>query len=148
MNLDVLARSPLWEEGLDYGHGTGHGVGYLSCVHEGPNAVRMKRADTPFEEGMITSDEPGVYIEGEFGIRLENLVLCREKNTVDGIRFMCFETLTLAPFDRAATVPEMMTDKEIRLLNAYHARVRDTLSPYLDEDERKWLAGETAEIHK
>ncbi|MBQ5316270.1 MAG: aminopeptidase P family protein [Oscillospiraceae bacterium] len=146
-NLDVLARSPLWEEGLDYGHGTGHGVGYLSTVHEGPNSIRMKNADTPFEEGMITSDEPGVYIEGEFGIRLENLILCREKQHTDK-RFMCFDTLTLAPFDRAATDPGMMTDREIRLLNDYHARVWETLSPYLDDEEREWLLSETAEIKK
>ncbi|MBQ5310824.1 MAG: aminopeptidase P family protein [Oscillospiraceae bacterium] len=145
-NLDVLARSPLWEEGLDYGHGTGHGVGFLSCVHEGPNAIRMKRADTPFEEGMITSDEPGVYIEEEFGIRLENLILCREKERVGDMRFMCFETLTLVPFDRAAIVPDMLTDREKRLLDLYHARVNDALSPLLDEDERAWLEKETAPI--
>ena len=146
-NFDYLARAPLWELGLDYKHGTGHGVGYLLNVHEGPNAFRLKDSGdgvgTPFEEGMITSDEPGLYLEGEYGIRLENLILCKKsRKTVYG-QFMEFETLTLVPFDREAILPECMSEKELELLNAYHARVYETISPYLTEEERDWLAEET-----
>ena len=140
-NLDVLARMPLWENGLDYGHGTGHGVGFISCVHEGPNAIRLRRADTPFEEGMVTSNEPGVYITDKFGIRLENLILCRR-----GGEMYHFLTLTLAPFDRDAIIADMLTDREKKLLNDYHRRVYDTLAPRLTAEEAQWLAAETAPI--
>lgn len=146
-NFDYLARAPLWELGLDYNHGTGHGVGYLLNVHEGPNAFRLKDSGdgvgVAFEEGMITSDEPGLYLEGEYGIRLENLLLCKKSlKTVYG-QFMEFETLTLVPFDREAVLPECMSEKELELLNAYHARVYEAISPYLTAEERDWLAGET-----
>lgn len=152
VNLDYLARAPLWELGLDYNHGTGHGVGYLLNVHEGPNAIRLKDAGdsigTVFEEGMITSDEPGLYLEGEYGIRLENLLLCKKgRKTLYG-QFMEFETLTLVPFDREAILPELMSEKELELLNAYHARVFEKISPHLSEEERHWLAEETEELKK
>ena len=134
-NLDALARTPIWEEGHDFGHGTGHGVGFISCVHEGPNAIRLRRADTPFEEGMITSNEPGIYLEGKFGVRLENLVLCRRRED----DMMYFQTLTLAPFDMEAIVWDMLTDREKRLLREYHIRVYETLRPLLDEETAVWL---------
>lgn len=141
-NIDYLAREPLWAEGYDYNHGTGHGVGYLLNVHEGPNAIRLRRADTPFEEGMITSNEPGVYLEGKFGIRLENLV-CAHEN--DG--FMHFETLTLVPFERDAIVAEMLTERQKETLNSYHERVYESLKPYMNDDEKKWLYDVTRPVN-
>lgn len=141
-NLDVLARTPLWDLGEDYRHGTGHGVGYLLSVHEGPNNIRLRNANIPFAGGMVTSDEPGVYFEGEYGIRLENLMLCHDlKNG-----FMEFETLTLVPFERKAILPEKLTEKQLETLNNYHRKVYESLSPYLDEDERKWLGEQTASL--
>jgi Xaa-Pro aminopeptidase len=149
-NFDYLARSPLWELGLDYNHGTGHGVGYLLNVHEGPNAFRLKDVNNSvgaaFEEGMITSDEPGLYLEGEYGIRLENLLLCKKKKKTDYGQFMEFETLTLVPFDRTAIFSEKMTQHEKELLNQYHKRVYDTIAPFLTTEEAAWLQEETAEI--
>lgn len=151
-NLDYLARAPLWELGLDYNHGTGHGVGYLLNVHEGPNAIRLRDAGdsvgTVFEEGMITSDEPGLYLEGEYGIRLENLLLCKKGRKTAYGQFMEFETLTLVPFDREAILPELMSEKELALLNNYHARVYEKISPHLTDEERHWLAEETKELKK
>ncbi len=149
-NLDYIARKPLWDIGLDYNHGTGHGVGYLLNVHEGPQSIRMKAPEgsTPasFEEGMITSNEPGVYIEGEFGIRTENLVMCLADHVNEFGRFMKFETLTLVPYDRASIETEDLSEEEIKILNEYNRRVYEALSPYLSEEERTWLKGETDEI--
>ena len=151
MSLDVLARTPLWERGLDYNHGTGHGVGYLLSVHEGPNSFRYRPAatrgnDCVLEEGMITSDEPGIYLEGRFGIRLENLLVCaRKRENTFGV-FLGFEPLTMVPFDREAILGEMLSEKERNWLNIYHRKVFETLSPYLEEEERRWLREETAEI--
>ena len=151
MSLDVLARTPLWERGFDYNHGTGHGVGYLLSVHEGPNSFRYRPAasrgnDCVMEEGMITSDEPGIYLEGKFGIRLENLLVCaRKRENTFGV-FLGFEPLTMVPFDREAILGEMLSEKERNWLNTYHRKVFETLSPYLEEEERRWLREETAEI--
>ena len=149
-NFDYLARSPLWELGLDYNHGTGHGVGYLLNVHEGPNAFRLKDVNNSvgavFEEGMITSDEPGLYLEGEYGIRLENLLLCKKKKKTEYGQFMEFETLTLVPFDRDAILSDKMSQHERTLLNQYHKRVYDTIAPFLTMEEAAWLKEETAEI--
>lgn len=150
-NLDYLARNPLWELGLDYNHGTGHGVGYLLNVHEGPNAIRMKNTGgtvgVAFEEGMITSDEPGLYLENQYGIRLENLILCVNAKKTESGQFLKFETLTMVPFDKDAILAECMSDREKTLLNNYHKRVYETISPYLEEDERVWLREATAEIN-
>ncbi len=147
MNLDCLAREPLWELGLDYNHGTGHGVGYLLNVHEGPNGFRLKERDgsrgAVFEEGMLTSDEPGIYLEGKYGIRLENLMLCRKAGKTDQGQFMRFDTVTMVPYDREAIDPDYMSEKELARLNVYHARVFETLSPYLNHEEKAWLAEET-----
>lgn len=147
-DLDAIAREPIWELGLDYNHGTGHGVGYLMNVHEGPQRISLHTAgeSAPFEEGMLTSDEPGVYLEGKFGIRLENLMLCHVvKETVYG-RFMGFETVTMAPFERTAILPDRMSDRERALLNAYHKKVYTTLAPYLTVEEAAWLKTETAAL--
>lgn len=142
--LDYLARKPLWDMGCDYNHGTGHGVGYLLNVHESPNAFRYRIIPVPgenavLEEGMITSDEPGIYLEGRFGIRLENLILCVKREKTEFGQFMGFEPLTFVPFDRAAIDTSLMTAYEIQLLNEYHRRVYDNIAGYLNEDERKWL---------
>jgi Xaa-Pro aminopeptidase len=148
VNLDLLARAPLWELGLDFNHGTGHGVGYLLNCHEGPNSFRWKIAANPadnavFQEGMITSDEPGVYLTGEYGIRLENLLVCQKKQHTEFGSFLCFAPLTLVPFDRDAIVPEQMTLRERELLNTYHALVYRELAPRLNADDRRWLAEAT-----
>ena len=150
-NLDYIARKPLWDEGLDYNHGTGHGVGYLLGVHEGPQNIRYRSAsghgaDTPLEPGMITSDEPGLYLEGKYGIRLENLLLCVEKEKNEYGTFLGFEALTMCPFELEAILPEEMTAQEKELLNAYHQKVFQTLSPYFTEEEKSWLREATRAI--
>lgn len=151
-NLDYLARSPLWELGLDYNHGTGHGVGYLLNVHEGPNAIRLKDADrrigVSFAEGMITSDEPGLYLQGRYGIRLENLILCINDKTTKMGQFLRFETLTMVPFDREAVLLEDMSDEEISRLNDYHRLVYERISPYLAQEEKQWLYQETRPLER
>ena len=150
VNLDYLARSPLWALGLDYNHGTGHGVGYLLNVHEGPQGIRQrdKNGGAVLEEGMILSDEPGVYLEDRYGIRLENLLLCRKAEKTDYGQFMAFDILTMVPFDRSAIDPAQMSEQELQLLNSYHAKVYDTIAPYLTEEERTWLHQATAPINK
>ena len=150
-SLDVLARAPLWEKGLDYNHGTGHGVGYLLSVHEGPNNFRFrppvsKRSDCVLEEGMITSDEPGIYLEGKFGIRLENMIVCQKDMENAYGTFLCFDSLTLVPFDRSAIIAEELTTKEKEWINKYHQKVFETIFPYLTEEEVCWLKKETRQF--
>ena len=150
-SLDVLARTPLWEKGLDYNHGTGHGVGYLLSVHEGPNNFRFrppvsKRSDCILEEGMITSDEPGIYLEDKFGIRLENMIVCQKDMENAYGTFLCFDSLTLVPFDRSAIIAEELSTKEREWLNKYHQKVFETISPYLTEEEACWLKKETRQF--
>ncbi|MDD2956930.1 MAG: aminopeptidase P family protein [Lachnospiraceae bacterium] len=150
-NLDYLAREPLWEVGEDYNHGTGHGVGYLLNVHEGPQGFRWKSLPNRnevavFEEGMLTSDEPGFYLEGEFGIRHENLMLCKKAEKRPCGQFMEFDTLTLVPFDLEAVLADQMSEKERALLNQYHKTVFEKISPYLPEEEKAWLREATREI--
>ena len=150
-NLDILAREPLWQLGIDYRCGTGHGNGYLLNVHEGPNSFRWRiQKDIPkaavFEEGMITTDEPGVYEEGKYGIRIENELLCKKGIKNEYGQFMEFETITYAPIDLDAIDAEEMTLKEKQLLNEYHKKVREVIAPYLIEDEKEWLEHCTREI--
>ena len=150
VSLDVLARTPLWERGLDYNHGTGHGVGYLLSVHEGPNSFRFRPSavrggDHVMKEGMITSDEPGIYLEGKFGVRLENLLVCAARQTNSYGTFLGFEPLTMVPFDRDAILWDTLSEKELRWLAAYHQKVYESLAPHLSEGERQWLR-ETTEI--
>ena len=149
--LDYLARQPLWEIGADYNHGTGHGVGFCLNVHEGPNSISYKLIQgrpTPcvMEEGMVTSNEPGMYFEGEFGVRCENLMLCvkDEKNSYG--QFMHFEELTMVPWELEAVVPELLSEREKALLNAYHAAVYENIAPYLEGEEREWLREATRAI--
>lgn len=149
-NLDVLARISLWEQHLDYNHGTGHGVGYLLGAHEGPHRIYWRYPEegrpAALEEGMIMSDEPGFYQAGKFGIRLENLLLCRKDEKTEYREFLRFETLTMVPFDREAIDVSLMNDRELALLNEYHGQVYRTLKPYLTKEEAKWLSGETAPL--
>ncbi len=149
--LDILARSPLWEMGIDYKCGTGHGVGHILNVHEGPNGFRWKlRGDgndcAVLEEGMVTTDEPGVYLEGAYGIRLENELVCRKAEKNEYGQFLCFETITYAPIDLDAVDVSALSPRERELLNAYHRNVYETLAPYLDSDEQKWLQEYTRAI--
>ncbi|WP_400770156.1 aminopeptidase P family protein [Methylosinus sporium] len=144
--LDAFARRSLWEAGLDFDHGTGHGVGAYLSVHEGPQRI-SKLGTTPLQPGMILSDEPGYYRAGEYGIRLENLIVVETREIEGAEREMLgFETLTLAPFDLALVDPKLLSVEETRWLNAYHARVRAELSPHLDAKTRKWLAQATRKL--
>ncbi len=151
INLDYLARAPLWERGLDYPHGTGHGVGFFLNVHEAPNGFRYQwipeRGESAvLEEGMLTSNEPGFYLEGKFGIRHENLMLCvkDEKNAYG--QFMRFDTVTLVPFDLDAIAKELLSEREKRILNQYHKRVYQTIAPALEGEVKSWLKEATREI--
>lgn len=151
-NLDILSRLPLWEMGIDYKCGTGHGVGYILNVHEGPHNIRWQyRRDIEeavLEEGMIMSDEPGVYIEGEYGIRTENVILCKKgPKTGDG-QFMCFEHLTFAPIDLNLIDTKYMSQKDVERLNSYHKDVYEKCAPFLSEDECIWLKNATRPIEK
>ncbi len=144
--LDAFARRYLWEAGLDFDHGVGHGVGSYLSVHEGPQRI-SKFGATPLAPGMILSNEPGYYRAGEYGIRLENLIIVEKREIAGGEREMYgFETITLAPFDLNCVEPKLMNAEEIAWLNAYHAHVRKTLSPLLDARTRKWLREATRAI--
>lgn len=151
INLDILARGPLWDLGIDYRCGTGHGVGHILNVHEGPNGFRWKivpeRNDSGrLEEGMITTDEPGVYIEGKYGIRTENELICVKDEKNEYGQFMRFENITYVPIDLDAILPEEMSAKERRELNEYHQMVYEKVSPYLTDEEREWLKTYTRPI--
>lgn len=147
--LDAVARQYLWKNGMSYLHGTGHGVGHFLGVHEGPQSIRLNYVNVALAPGMITSNEPGVYVEGQHGIRCENLVLCVPAMTTAFGRFLRFETLTLFPFDRKLVDTTIMSDAELDWLNAYHRRVAETLTPALaTEAQRQWLAAATAPIER
>lgn len=151
LNLDILSRGPLWQMGIDYKCGTGHGVGYLLNVHEGPNGFRWRvvpeRHDNgTLEEGMITTDEPGVYLEGKYGIRTENELVCHKAEKNEYGQFMEFENITYAPIDLDAIDPDEMTGTERKLLNDYHKKVCETISPYLTVEEKEWLKKYTRAI--
>ncbi|UXU75165.1 MULTISPECIES: aminopeptidase P family protein [unclassified Paracoccus (in: a-proteobacteria)] len=137
-HIDALARAPLWAEGMDYDHGTGHGVGAGLSVHEGP--VRIARiSDIPLQPGMILSNEPGYYREGAFGIRIENLIVVEPRDSADGRAMLGFETLTFAPIDRRLIEPGLMSAEDIAWLDAYHAQVFDKLAPLVSAATRDWL---------
>lgn len=145
--LNVLAEQYLWQNGLGYLHGTGHGVGFFLSVHEGPHSIRLNWVDAPLLPGSITSDEPGLYREGIHGIRCENLVLCTPKMTTEFGSFLGFEVLTLFPFDRSLFDLSIMTPSEIEWVDAYHAAVRERLLPALDtEEEKNWLIEHTQKL--
>ena len=145
--LDSIARSVLWRGGLHYMHGTGHGVGWRLCVHEGPHGIRQNWCPTPLRPGMTVTDEPGVYLEGHFGIRTENTMLVVKDSETEFGTFLRLEPLTLCPIDTTPIDPSLMTNEEIAGLNNYHQRVRSELLPLLtDEDDKKWLNEATEEI--
>lgn len=143
VNLDILSRMPLWEEGIDYKCGTGHGIGYMLNVHEGPHYISQKIRNTsqvsPIVPGMIVSDEPGVYLEGEYGIRIENILLCVEKQKNRGDTFYKFEPLTLVPLDGSLIDKKYMNSDDVKYYDEYQQLVFDALSPYLDAEEISWL---------
>ena len=137
--LDVLARQFLWQNGLNYGHGTGHGVGHFLCVHEGPQSIRTNENPVILENGMVTSNEPGIYRGGKWGIRLENLVVVRNYESNEFGKFMCFETFSLCPFDANCIDFSLLNNDELEWLNSYHKHVFDELSPYLEKEDLIWL---------
>jgi Xaa-Pro aminopeptidase len=145
--LDALARYALWQAGLDFDHGTGHGVGSYLAVHEGPQRVSKIANSQPLLPGMIVSDEPGYYKTGAYGIRIENLVLVQPVEIEGAEREMLgFETLTLAPIDRALVDPTPLTEEERAWIDRYHERVRQELSPHLDGATARWLAAATQPV--
>lgn len=151
MNLDILARGPIWKLMIDYKCGTGHGVGYLLSVHEAPNGFRWQivpeRNDSAvLVPGMITTNEPGIYLENKYGIRIENEMLCVEKSKNEFGEFLGFETITYAPIDLDAIEPKLLTSDEKKWLNQYHKQVYETLSPFLTEEENVWLLDYTKKI--
>jgi Xaa-Pro aminopeptidase len=137
--LDILARQALWREGLNYLHGTGHGVGTYLNVHEGPHQIRMEWKPAPLVADMTVTDEPGIYLEGKFGVRIENTLLITPYKETEFGKFLQFESLTLCPIDKVPILTELLTREELDWLNAYHQRVFDTLSPHLSEEESAWL---------
>ncbi|MFD1215188.1 MULTISPECIES: aminopeptidase P family protein [Microbulbifer] len=142
--IDALARRALWDAGLDYAHGTGHGVGSFLSVHEGPQRIGKANTNVALEAGMIVSNEPGFYLTGEYGIRIENLILAKQAENYPG--FLEFETLTLAPIDRQLVEPLLLSDSELGWLNDYHQKVRETLLPLVNEPTREWLQHATLPI--
>lgn len=147
--LDAIARAPIWADQVDYGHGTGHGVGYFMNVHEGPQVIAYQAAPAPqtaMQAGMISSIEPGTYRPGQWGVRIENLVVNREAGRSAFGDFLQFETLTLCPIDTRCLLPELLTKEEVEWLNGYHARVRERLAPLLQGDALAWLEVRTAPL--
>ena len=151
INLDVIARAPIWQEKMDYNHGTGHGIGYLLSVHEGPNCFRWRhtKKETEMTElvpGMITSDEPGLYFENKYGIRIESDILVVEDETNEYGTFYKFENLTYVPIDLDAINPKLLNKEEKKWLNDYHKKCYEVLSPKLTEKQKEWLKEYTKEI--
>ena len=151
LNFDILARAPFWDINMDYNHGTGHGVGFVLNVHEGPNSFHWKQypgrtAERVLEEGMITTDEPGIYLEGKFGIRTENELICRKGIKNEYGQFMYFENVTYVPIDLDAIDPDQMSPQEKKYLNDYHAMVYKKIAPLLEKDEAEWLKEYTRAI--
>lgn len=145
-NIDILARQVMWSRGLDYKCGTGHGVGYFLSVHEGPHRIARTPDSVKIEDGMVVTNEPGIYREGRHGVRIENMMLAVNDGKTEYGQFVKFEILSYCPIDTDAVVAEMLTSDELEWINRYNHDVFVKLSPYLQEDERTWLAGETAKI--
>jgi len=144
--IDIVARRPLWDEMLDYKHGTGHGISAALSVHEGPQRVATQPNNVPIKPGMLLSNEPGFYKNGEYGIRLENIILAKEHGVSEHGKFLSFETLTLAPFELEAIDFGLLSKKEVEWLNCYHEAVYEGLAPHLDDDEKAWLREETRKV--
>ena len=146
--LDVLARCAMWKCGINYMHGTGHGIGHFLCVHEGPHQIRMNHMPTLLEPGMIVTDEPGIYKAGRHGIRIENTLLIVPAQETEFGKFYKFEPLTLCPIDKKAIAIEIMTDEELVWLNEYHQMVYNRLCPFLSEEENAWLKEATSPLKR
>ena len=144
--LDVLARQFLWKQSCNYGHGTGHGIGHFLNVHEGPQSIRMEENPVKLEEGMIISNEPGLYKSGRYGIRLETMVAVKCLGESEFGKFLGFETLTLCPWDILSIDSKYYSQDELDYINRYHQEVYQALSPYLNEEEKVWLANKTKSI--
>ena len=145
-NLDVLARKDMWSRGIDFNHGTGHGVGFMLNVHEGPQNISKSLIDVQLEVGMVMSNEPGIYRAGSHGVRIENLIAVQPKITTEFGNFLCFKNLTICPYDLDAVKVEMLNEEERGWINAYHKEVFAKLSPLLKEEEVSWLKTATREI--
>jgi Xaa-Pro aminopeptidase len=145
-NLDVLARGPLWQYGIDYKCGTGHGIGFFLNVHEGPHGIRSNYVPAVLEEGMVMSNEPGVYKEGRHGIRIENLIAVKKDEKTESGQFMSFETITFCPIDLDGIILDMLSPEDRAWLNSYHSEVYEKLSPALNEEQRAWLKYNTRAI--
>jgi Xaa-Pro aminopeptidase len=145
-HLDILARKPLWENGMNYGHGTGHGVGHFLNVHEGPMAIRQEFNEHPIEPGMVMSNEPAFYREGQYGIRTENMMVCVEKQSTDFGQFLGFETLTVCPIDITLIKTALLNSSEKNWINEYHRGINVLLKPLLNPELHEFLDGLTAEI--
>ena len=144
--LDAVARVAMWREGMNFMHGTGHGVGSYLSVHEGPHQIRQEYRPAPMLEGMTVTDEPGLYLAGKFGVRIENTLLTVPYMTTEFGKFLRFEPLTLCPIDTRPIVVDMLSTEELGLLNAYHKMVYERLSPMLDEEHKAWLADKTRSL--
>ena len=144
--LDVLARQAMWKAGINYLHGTGHGVGAYLCVHEGPHQIRMNHMPTLLQPGMTVTDEPGIYKAGKHGVRIENTLLIVPAMQTEFGPFYRFEPLTLCPIDKEPIRKEMLSDEEITWFNQYHQTVYDRLSPFVDEETRVWLSEACSEL--
>ena len=144
--LDILARKALWDAGINYLHGTGHGVGHCLNVHEGPQSIRMEENPVTLKAGMVMSDEPAMYRTGEYGIRTENMILVRPDSQTEFGAFLAFDTLTLCYIDTSLIIVSMLSPREHAWLNKYHQHVYETLSPHLNAEEQAWLKEKTAEI--
>ena len=143
--IDAITRKPLWDAGLDFGHGTGHGIGHFLNVHEGPTSISPK-SKLPLEEGNLLSNEPGLYITGKYGIRLENTVLVQKCSKYPNTNFLKFEVVSFIPFEKEAILKEILTEEEISFLNDYHKKTYEILSPFLTEEESKWLWQKTSNL--
>jgi Xaa-Pro aminopeptidase len=148
--LDAIARAPIWAEGINYGHGTGHGVGYFLNVHEGPQSISgaIPNSDMVMEVGMITSNEPGIYRPGKWGVRIENLLLCVPAESTEFGDYLQFETLTLCPIDTRCLDLNILREDELAWLNEYHQIVLHRLSPRVQGDALDWLKQHTAPVQK
>lgn len=145
-HLDILARKALWDYGINYGHGTGHGVGHFLAVHEGPMSIRQEYNLNPIVSGMVMSNEPAMYREGEYGIRTENMIVCVEKGKTEFGQFLGFETLTLCPIDVDALDKELLLDSEKKWINNYHEKVTNELKPYLNDELNSFLSEITQKV--
>ena len=144
--LDIMAREPLWKEGLNFGHGTGHGVGSFLNVHEGPQQIRMQYRPAPFFENTTITNEPGIYLQDKFGVRIENIMLATLYMHSDFGRFLQFESLTLCPIQTEPIKIQLLTNDELEWLNNYHKKVFQLLSPLLEPQEVEWLKEKTAPL--